>query len=564
MTAQNVITPAPPAPSAPSAAPAWPTSLGGWLILTRDLALPLVFSLLCLWVAISGLPARRQEPPHNALLVMGAITIVTAFIARRTRHRLKALGAHDTTLPDMLPDLSAALYLAILVLVGASPAIVFAILTPFIARAPDLWRSQRETLLAMRESVSSSVTLLGAGYAYAIVSKLIPHVPTALRAHVAAAFAAAAIFLLGVSLARFLLQAPSQPNDLPRAIRAYLSGRALLFQVLLLSWVPLLPLTETLQPVEIEFAWLLLLAPMGAVYYLALNSVRLRQQSETLQRTLTELSATRLRETQLQNYAALITRAQEDERRRLARELHDDTAQALIALSRGLDALSDRHVNPVSAPDDMRFLDQLVDLTQRTLDSVRRACQDLRPSVLDDLGLSAALESLAGAMTERGMRCTFSENGIAQPYSPEVEVAVYRIAQEALSNAFRHSQPHQAEIALTYRPDGLRLVVSDDGRGFDVSATLAHAPGGASRSTSVANGAGLGLLGMRERATLIGATLDIQSAPGAGSRIILEAPASAPASTLDVAPASAPQPTTPAQPLSRARKSRERTLPIAR
>jgi signal transduction histidine kinase len=300
--------------------------------------------------------------------------------------------------------------------------------------------------------------------------------------------------------------------------------------------VPLLPLTESLQPVEIEFAWVLLLTPMGAVFYLALTSVRLRQQTDQLQKTITELNATRLRETQLKSYAALITRAQEDERRRLARELHDDTAQALIALSRGLDALSNRHINPVSSPDDVRFLDQLVDLTQRTLDSVRRACQDLRPSVLDDLGLSAALESLAGAMTERGMPCEYEEHGAAQPYPLEVEVAVYRIAQEALSNALRHSEPSQAQIELRYRPDGLRLIVSDDGHGFDVSATLAGAPGGASRSTAE-NGSGLGLMGMRERATLIGATLDIQSAPGAGTRITLEAPASAPLTPLPDDPA---------------------------
>jgi signal transduction histidine kinase len=135
-------------------------------------------------------------------------------------------------------------------------------------------------------------------------------------------------------------------------------------------------------------------------------------------------------------------------------------------------------------------------------------------------------------MTERGMPCGYDERGTAQPYPLEVEVAVYRIAQEALSNALRHSQPHQAQIELRYRPDGLRLVVSDDGQGFDVSATLTHAPGGASRSTASENGAGLGLLGMRERAALIGATLDIQSAPGAGTRITLNAPASAPPTPL--------------------------------
>jgi signal transduction histidine kinase len=455
---------------------------------------------------------------------MGIITISAAFVDRRMRQRLRALGATESTLPNILPDLTGVLYLTILVLVGARSAIVFAILTPFIARLPEIWHDSRAIFMALRQSMSSSVTLLAAGFAYASVSAIIPHVPTALRAHVVASFAASAVFLVGVIITRFLLAAPAQHDDLVSAIRAYLTGPALLFQILLLCCVPLLPLTETLQTAEIEFAWALLLPPMGAVYYLALTIVRLRQQSDTLHNTYTELTATRLRETQLKSYAALITRAQEDERRRLARELHDDTMQALIALSRGLDALSNQHINPISAPEDVLFIEKLVKLTHSTLDSVRRACQDLRPSVLDDLGLAAALDSLAGNMTERGLRCEFIQRGAIKDYPPEVEVAVYRIAQEALSNALRYSDSQKALVELTYRSDGLRLVVADDGRGFDVSGTLAKASGGASYSTASDHGAGLGLMGMRERATLIGATLDIQSARSAGTRITLLAP----------------------------------------
>ncbi len=511
--------------SAPDAPHIWSYTLMRWLNRVRTVALPLALAALCLWIAVSDLPIRQQAP-HSALFALGIATTAAAFISRRVRLRLTALGATGAPLPSPLPDLTGALYLAMLVLVGAPAAITFAIVTPFIVRIPDHWRDQRAIFMAARESMSSSLILLLSGIVYASVSAVIPHVPTPLRAHVLAAFAASALFLLGASIAGVTFQANARPISLRRTLRAAIAARALLFQALLLSCIPLLPLTESLQPVEIEFAWALLLAPMGAVYYLALTSVRLRQQSEKLQQTVIELNATRLRETQLQNYAALITRAQEDERRRLARELHDDTAQALIALSRGLDTLAERHINPVSAPEDVQFVELLVDLNQRTLVSVRRGCQDLRPSVLDDLGLSAALESLASAMTERGMSCAYQEYGQALPYPPEVEVAVYRIAQEALSNALRHSRPHHAKIELYYRPEGLRLVVSDDGRGFNVSATLARAPGGASRSTEE-NGSGLGLLGMRERATLIGATLDIQSAPGAGARIILDAPASA-------------------------------------
>ena len=509
---------------APPARPPTSQNLMRRLILARNAALPLAIALLCLWVAVSGLPPRTQVP-HNAVIVLGLITIITGFIARRSRERLLRLGASDRDIPNSLPDLAGTLYLVLLVLVGTPTAIVFAIATPLIARAPEMWRGRPVAPGALRQGMASSVTLLAAGFAYATFSAVIPHVPTTLRAHVSAAIAASIIFLIGVTVTRVFLHPAIPTEDFRATLRAYLTGPALLFQVLLVSCVPLLPLTESLQPVEIEFAWVLLLTPMGAVFYLALTSVRLRQQTDQLQRTITELNATRLRETQLKSYAALITRAQEDERRRLARELHDDTAQALIALSRGLDALSERHINPISSPEDRHFLDQLIDLTQSTLDSVRRACQDLRPSVLDDLGLPAALESLAGSMTERGLACGFRQYGPAYPYPQEVEVAVYRIAQEALSNALRHSQPQQAQIELRYRADGLRLVVSDDGHGFDVFATLSTTPGGASRSTAAQNGSGLGLVGMRERAALIGATLDIQSAPGAGTRITLDAPA---------------------------------------
>lgn len=505
----------------------WSGVLISGLTFLRNIALPLAISLTCLWLANSVLPVRNQSP-NNAIFVLGVLIIAAAFFARRTRQQIKALGADDASLPNMLPDLTGALFLAMLVLVGARAAIPFAILTPLIARAPELFRVRGTAAAALREGMISSITLLACGVAFAAVSAAIPHVPTSLRAHIFAAVAASVVFLIGFSATRLLQLAPANPDDIAGALRAYSAGPALLFQALLLSSIPLLPLTESLQPVEIEFTWLLLLAPMGAVFYLALTSVRLRQQGDKLRKTFTELDATRLRETQLQNYAALITRAQEDERRRLARDLHDDTAQALIALSRGLDALSNRHVDPVNSPEDADFLEKLVDLNQRTLDSVRRACQDLRPSVLDDLGLPAALESLASAMSERGLPCAFQAQGTPQPYPPEVEVAVYRIAQEALSNALRHAAPKHARIELRYRPDDLRLVVWDDGHGFDVSETIGRAVGGASRSSAEAPGAGLGLLGMRERATLIGATLDIESAPGAGARIILEAPASAP------------------------------------
>src|SRR6185437_15234820 len=173
----------------------------GWLIIVRNVALPLAIALLCLWVAISGLPARKQAP-HNAVIVLGIVTIIVAFVARRVRDRLRILGAEDSAIPNTLPDLTGSLYLVILVLAGAPIAIIFAIATPFIARAPELSRGRRVMLMALRQSMISSVTLLAAGLAYASVSAVIPHVPTALRAHVLAAVAASIVFLVGVTVAR--------------------------------------------------------------------------------------------------------------------------------------------------------------------------------------------------------------------------------------------------------------------------------------------------------------------------------------------------------------------------
>jgi signal transduction histidine kinase len=497
-----------------------------WLVGVRRVALPLLISALSFWVAVGVLPTRHNQP-RSAVYVLGAAVVVVAIVAGIVRQRITIRRGEDYWQDDELPDALSALYLAILVLVGTRAAIVFAIVTPLVTcmvrfRSSSARQGAQEALVsALWRGASSALVLLAAGAAYSGVAALLqPQVATTLRAHVLAAFAASLVMLIAVAVVRAVRARPI--TAAPRALVSFVRGPSLLFQVMLLCCIPLLPLTQALDPVEIEFSWALLLAPMGAVYYLALTSARLRLRTTELQDTIAELNATRERESELMSYAALITRAQEDERRRLARDLHDDTAQALIALSRGLDALSS-HINPAAAPGDARFVDDLVDLTRRTLDSVRRACQDLRPSVLDDLGLSAALDSLAGSMEQRGLPCVFIARGAPQSYPSEVEVASYRITQEALSNAARHAHASRAQIELTHRPDGLRLVVTDDGAGFTVSDSLTDvspAPRGNGREP----GSGLGMLGMRERALLIGARLKVESAPSAGTRITLDVP----------------------------------------
>lgn len=490
----------------------------------RRVSLPLLISLLCFWLAMGVLPTRHNQPV-SAIYVLGATVIiaavVTGFVRRRVPVRRDGFGQSD----DM-PDALGSLYLAILVLVGARAAIVFAIVSPLVTglvrlRTSGARHGAAEAFIsALWRGASWSLTLLAAGAAYSGVAALLqPQVATTLRAHVLAALFAALVTLVALTIVR--LTRVRSLGQIPGALRAYVRGPSLLFQVLLLCCIPLLPLTQALDPVEIEFSWALLLAPMGAVYYLALMSSRLTLRTEELQGTIAELNETRARESELKSYAALITRAQEDERRRLARDLHDDTAQALIALSRGLEALS-AHIDPVNAAADKRFVADLMDLTRRTLESVRRACQDLRPSVLDDLGLSSALDSLASSMEQRGVSCVYIERGVARDYPSEVQVAAYRIAQEALSNVVRHARAMHAQIELTHRADGLRLVVTDDGKGFDAN----EARGDLARlANGRESGSGLGMLGMRERALLIGAHLTVESAPGSGSRVTLDAPA---------------------------------------
>jgi signal transduction histidine kinase len=272
--------------------------------------------------------------------------------------------------------------------------------------------------------------------------------------------------------------------------RAFLSMRALRFQWMLLSVGLLVSIADFFDNSIGELAWLIFLVPLLAIYWLILLSIRLSEHTHALRQSLR-------RQEELRQYASTITRVQEDERRRLARELHDDTAQALIALARGLEGLKQQ-----VAHQDVRWLTDLQDLADQTLEGVRRACRDLRPSVLDDLGLRAALEWLSNNSTARGVVCTFACSGQEIQLDPETEIALFRIVQEALSNIWRHANAHQASVELHYLPKRVRVSICDDGRGF-----AAEKPWG------------MGLSGMRERALLIGADLTVSSAPQNGCRV---------------------------------------------
>jgi signal transduction histidine kinase len=224
---------------------------------------------------------------------------------------------------------------------------------------------------------------------------------------VATLLASFAMMLLLIAVALLTIM-HTRHTGLRSAWSEYAHSPVFRFQVLVMSVSPLLPVVDIFDNVVAELAWIFFLVPLLAIYYLALTSTRLSLRTDELQHTLGDLSSARRRQDELRGYASLITRVQEEERKRLARELHDDTAQALIALSLGLDGLG-RAVERLDLPQkDRDWLANLQGLADHTLDGVRRACRDLRPSILDDLGLRAALEWLCDSSSSRGVSSSFT------------------------------------------------------------------------------------------------------------------------------------------------------------
>lgn len=204
-----------------------------------------------------------------------------------------------------------------------------------------------------------------------------------------------------------------------------------------------------------------------------------------------------------------IITVQEDERKRLARELHDETAQALATLMVSIEAL-----HSSLPPEETRakeLLQKALTQGKAALSDLRRMILDLRPSALDDLGFADALHSYAQVrLAAEDIRVNFDTLGTERRLPGPVETALFRILQEAVNNTARHSRAKKALLQLEFRSHHFRAVVEDDGVGFDPATLLSEA--------------GVGLQGMRERAELIGAHLEIDSRPGAGTRIRVELP----------------------------------------
>jgi len=209
----------------------------------------------------------------------------------------------------------------------------------------------------------------------------------------------------------------------------------------------------------------------------------------------------------LRDYLGALTTGQEEERHRLARELHDDTIQSLIALNQRIQLARTKANGPAE--------DQLAEmevLATATIVDLRRMTRDLRPSYLDDLGLAPALDLLArDQSTALGIPVDFILKGEARRLHHKTELAFYRITQEALRNVGRHAEASRAAVSLEFAHDRTTLTVSDDGIGFDAT----------ERAVELARGSHFGLLGASERAEAVGARFEVASEPGKGAKVVV-------------------------------------------
>ena len=210
-------------------------------------------------------------------------------------------------------------------------------------------------------------------------------------------------------------------------------------------------------------------------------------------------------------YARQITRAQEEERKRIARELHDDSIQALVVLSRQLDGL-------VAGAGDGPSKDQKLARIRGQVDAIlarmRRFTQDLRPPTLDYLGLVPALRELVSQIEpQSGIRCEMRVSGEEKHFPPEDDLLIYRIVQEALSNIWRHSEATRVRVAISFNEEKTTVEVADNGKGFQMEEDMRFVQSGR-----------IGLAGMQERADLLGGTLNILSRPGEGTKVVLQVP----------------------------------------
>ena len=243
--------------------------------------------------------------------------------------------------------------------------------------------------------------------------------------------------------------------------------------------------------------------PMGAPYPVPGGAPRI----QAILRDVTEL---RERQEGIEAYARITVAAREEERRRIAREIHDGPVQSLVLLWRMLNGLQ-RH----PGSEGRASLANASGLALRVADELRKTSQNLRPAILDDLGLVPALRSECRAVAERGgIRVRFRMLGDVRQLSQQSELMILRVAQEALRNVESHARASQAAVTLSFRPTEVRLSISDDGRGLD------RVP---SHADLLASGR-LGIVGMTERARLLGASCQVRTRRRGGTNVEVTVP----------------------------------------
>ncbi len=303
--------------------------------------------------------------------------------------------------------------------------------------------------------------------------------------------------LLGRDVSRRLLELPKRPRS-PTAVPEDLdpddeSGRGVVVRVSV-GGTPMLYRTDA--------TWLAYAAGQQLVQ-LVLHDVTIETR----------------RQEWMEAYAARVLNAQEEERRHIAQELHDGPLQALVYLCRRIDEVGRTSVGTAHAAevngvaiaraDVAAELEELRHLAESLIGEIRGISRGLRPSVLDDLGLVAATRRLLDDLEQRtGIDTTFGITGNERRLPIPIELALFRVAQEAISNAELHAGPDRVAVGMSFEPSGVRLLVSDDGDGFENS----------DGATSSAHGS-LGLVGMRERLHLVGGRVEVHSSPGRGTTV---------------------------------------------
>lgn len=251
-----------------------------------------------------------------------------------------------------------------------------------------------------------------------------------------------------------------------------------------------------------------------AIIQLATSLVSNKGEPVAFQHIARDVTEEKRLQENLRFYLQQVTRAQEEERKRISHELHDEAIQGLVVLSRQLDALASSGEG--LSEDNSLLLEELRQQTSNIMQGVRRLSQDLRPAALDRLGLLPALEWLASDVAEySGIAIKVNVLGTKRHLHEEVQLVLFRIAQEALRNVWRHSQATEAEITLEFDERKTRIIVSDNGKGFNLPKTMGD----------LARDGKLGLAGMQERAQLLDGTLTVQSEPGRGTTVTVVIPA---------------------------------------